>query len=146
MQPATADTKRKIEFDSNALITAAQNSALVTKTPKKIGNYEESNSNTTFSSLFKTPKKTPIKSLKDHMSEDSIDKALSGLFKTPVEGLEQVANAAAESLMGRTPAKNIINQKSPMPSPFLGSPKTPIIPDIQSISFNQDEIHVTPSV
>ena len=37
MQPATADTKRKIEFDSNALITAAQNSTLVTKTPKKIG-------------------------------------------------------------------------------------------------------------
>ena len=33
------DSKRKsvIEFDSNALITAAQNSALVTKTPKKIG-------------------------------------------------------------------------------------------------------------
>ena len=167
MQPALAnDSKRKsvIEFDSNALITAAQNSALVTKTPKKIGikkliftldgvlilnflgTYEESNSNTTFSSLFKTPKKTPIKSLKDHMSEDSIDKALSGLFKTPVKGLEQVANAAAESLMRRTPAKKIINQKSPMPSPFLGSPKTPIIPDIQSISFNQDEIHVTPSV
>ena len=40
MQPALAnDSKRKsvIEFDSNALITAAQNSALVTKTPKKIG-------------------------------------------------------------------------------------------------------------
>merc|ERR550532_3627879 len=134
MQPATADTKRKIEFDSNALITAAQNSALVTKTPKKIGNYEESNSNTTFSSLFKTPKKTPIKSLKDHMSEDSIDKALSGLFKTPVKGLEQVANAAAESLLRRTPAR-----KSPMPSPFLGSPKTPTIDvSIQSISFNQE--------
>ena len=76
------------------------------------------------------------------MSEDSIDKALSGLFKTPVKGLEQVANAAAESLLRRTPAR-----KSPMPSPFLGSPKTPTIDvSIQSISFNQDEIHVTPSV
>ena len=138
---------RTANIDSNALITATQNSSTVMhKTPKKIGSLEESNSNTTFSNLFKTPKKTPIKSLKDHMSEESIDKALSGLFKTPVKGLEQVANAAAESLMRRTPAKNIINQKSPMPSPFLGSPKTPIIPDIQSISFNQDEIHVTPSV
>ena len=136
---------RTANIDSNALITAAQNSSTVMhKTPKKIGSLEESNSNTTFSNLFKTPKKTPIKSLKDHMSEESIDKALSGLFKTPVKGLEQVANAAAESLLRRTPAKN----RSPMPSPFLqGSPKTPNIDfSIQSISFNQDEIHVTPSV
>ena len=128
---------RTIEFDQE-LISVAKNCQ---KTPRKV--LEESNSNT-FSSLFKTPKKTPIKmNLKDmHNSEDSIDKAFSGLFKTPVKANERVANAAAESLLRRTPLK-----KSPMPSPFLGSPKTPIIDvSIQSISFNQDEFNVTPSV
>ena len=186
-------------------------------------------------SLLKTPKKTPIKSLLDHMSQSSIDQALSPIqekaeeaaqnfqkflsmnsdeslssinFKTPVKENNIIRGSRSSSKktsttplskksssqmvvvpnsptaktieealctllktpvkektqhqqeqnnpnnpassLKKTPLSKIISKKSPLPSPFLGSPLsmggTPSKDiSLASISFNQNEIHVTPS-
>ena len=117
------------------------------KTPKKsvIPVSTASMESISLSDIFKTPNKmTPIKTL--HMSEESKEKALSLMFKTPVKDAQAV-QAAAESLLKKTPL-NKLKKKSPMPSPFLLSPGTPAKDvSIASISFHQDEsLMVTPSV
>ena len=111
----------------------------------------ESNTSFSINSLLKTPKKaTPIKSLKDLMSEESIDQAFSKKFKLPLQDKAHEAAKNFQQFLSRgnsdesmdttfskifkTPVKeNVASNnvkktpcnkgKSPMPSPFyIGSP------------------------
>ncbi len=98
---------------------------------------KSSNDSISLGDLFNTPKKakSPLQ-----MSEESRDKALAALFKTPVKDTPFL-QAVAESMMkGKKTPLTKFAKKSPMPSPFLGSPGTPAKDvSIASISFNQDE-------
>ena len=74
----------------------------------------------------------------------TIEEALAAILtKTPVK-----ENSAF--FTNKTPKKTPLSKfqkKSPMPSPFLGSPGTPSKDtSIGDLSYNYEEIHVTPSI
>jgi hypothetical protein len=149
---------RQEESMSGLWKTPTKTSSLL-KTPTMMSRSPRNNEDSLSCGLWKTPtktslKKTPIKALRDHMTEDSMENAYSAVFKTPRKdgqdkGLEKAANAA-KSLMRSPSFQKAVLKRSPMPSPFLGlgSPGTPSKDiSIHSLSFNHNsEGMFTPSV
>ena len=133
-------------------------SSITFKTPVK---ENISGANRLRSSSKKTPlsKKTSSSSSSSQMVPNSptaktIEEALCTLLKTPVKEQQQStasnnSRIPSDSSLKKTPLSKL-SKKSPMPSPFLGSPILGGTPSkdisLASISFNQNEIHVTPSL
>lgn len=133
-------------------------SSITFKTPVKENNVIRGGTNNRLGSSSKKTSTTPLSKksssqmvvVPNSPTPKTIEEALCTLLKTPVKEKQQQEQNNPASSLKKTPLSKITSKKSPLPSPFLGSPimmgGTPSKDiSLASISFNQNEIHVTPS-